>query len=101
MKKKNVEIGKDVVLGRNVKIEDNVKILGECLIGNDVVITSGSRLVDVVVGEGCFIDNSIIEQSNLDKGCKIGPFSHIRPNCMLGEKVKVGAFVELKNMEVK
>ncbi len=44
MKKKNVEIGKDVIIGHNVKIEDNVKIFGECLIGDDVTITSGSRL---------------------------------------------------------
>lgn len=100
MKKKNVEIGKDVVLGRNVKIEDNVKLLGECLIGNDVVITSGSRLTDVVVGDGCRIDSSVIEKSNLDKNCKIGPFSHIRPNCMIGENVKIGAFVEIKNSVV-
>lgn len=97
MKKKNIEIGEQVVLGRNVKIEDNVKILGECLIGNDVLIKSGSRLLDAVVGDGCVIDNSRIEKSNLDKECKIGPFAHIRPNCMLGERVKVGAFVELKN----
>lgn len=97
MKKKNIEIGKNVVLGRNVKIEENVKILGECLLGDNVTVTSGSRLEDVVVGDGTFVNNSIIEKSNIDKNCKIGPFAHIRPNCGLAENVKVGAFVELKN----
>ncbi len=97
MKRKNVEIGKDVILGRNVKIEDNVKILGECLIGDDVTISSGSRLLDVVVGDGCKIESSTIENANLDKNVKVGPLAHIRPSCMIGENVKVGAFVELKN----
>lgn len=97
MKNKNIEIGKDVILGHNVKIEDNVKILGNCLIADHVVITSGSRLTDVVVGEDTKIDNSIIEQANIDKNCKIGPFAHIRPTCCIAENVKIGAFVELKN----
>ena len=100
MKRKNVEIGKDVVLGRNVKVEDNVKILGECRIGDNVTITSGSRLLDVVVGDCCRIDSSSIEKANLDKNCKIGPFAHIRPTCIIAENVKVGAFVELKNVIV-
>lgn len=100
MKKKNVEIGKNVIIGHNVKIEDNVKILGECLIGDDVTITSGSRLSDVVVGQGVYVDNSIIEKSNIDKYCVIGPFSHIHPNCRVLDNVKIGAFVELKNAVV-
>jgi bifunctional UDP-N-acetylglucosamine pyrophosphorylase/glucosamine-1-phosphate N-acetyltransferase len=29
-------------------------------------------------------------------GCNIGPFAHLRPDSVLGERVKVGNFVELK-----
>ena len=97
MKAKIVEIGKDVVLGENVKIEDNVKILGASFIGDGCIIRSGSRLTDVVLGANCEVDNSVIETANIGKNCKIGPFANIRPNCILSDNVKVGAFVELKN----
>lgn len=97
MKAKIVEIGKDVVLGEGVKIENNVKILGKSYIADGCVVKSGSRLTDVVLGEKCEVDNSIIESANVGKSCKIGPFANIRPNCIIADNVKIGAFVELKN----
>lgn len=100
MKMKNVIIDSDVIFGKNVKIESNVKLFGNCKIGNGATIKSGSVLTDVVVGEDCVIDNSIIKETTLGSGCLIGPFTNIRPNCIIGDKVKVGAFVELKNAYV-
>lgn len=100
MRRKNVQIGKDVLLGKNIKIGDNVKILGCCKIGNDVCLMSGVILEDVTVGDGSVIESSKIVMSNVGKNCKIGPFANIRPNCILADNVKVGAFVELKNAYV-
>lgn len=97
MKKNNVIIGKSVLLGKKVKIEENVKLLGDCNIGDGCIIKAGSKLCDVVLGDGTVVDNSIITQTTIGKNCKIGPFSHIRPNCILADNVKIGAFVELKN----
>ena len=96
MKRKNVYIGKDVILGKNVTIEDNVSIDGNSKICDGVTITRGSVLNDAVIGENCFIEQSVISDSTVGKRCKIGPFSHIRPGCALGDDVKVGAFVEIK-----
>ncbi len=100
MKRKNVEIGKDVVLGKKVKIENNVKILGQSFVADGCVIKSGSRLEDVTLGAGCVVDSSVISKANLGEGCNVGPFANIRPNCILADGVKVGAFVELKNAYV-
>ena len=100
MKSKNVFVDKDVIIGRNVKIEDKVKLVGNCKIGDDVVIKSNSCLTDVVVENGCEIDSSVISKANIGKECKIGPFSNIRPNCIISDNVKIGAFVELKNAYV-
>lgn len=97
MKRKNIEIAKSVTLGKKVIIEDNVKILGESFVGDHSVIKSGSVLIDVSIGKNCVIENSKICQSSVGDECKVGPFSHIRPNCTLMSNVKVGAFVELKN----
>ncbi|MBP3431888.1 MAG: hypothetical protein J6K39_03445 [Clostridia bacterium] len=97
MKRKNIEIGKDVLLGKNVKIEDNVQILGQCSIGDDCILRSGTRLEDVVLGAECIVENSRIEKSQFGKSCKIGPYANVRQNCIVADDVKVGAFVELKN----
>lgn len=97
MKKNNVIIEKTVLLGKKVKIEENVQLFGDCSIGDGCVIKSGSKLSDVVLGENCIVDNSVINQTTIGKNCKIGPFSHIRPNCILADDVKIGAFVEIKN----
>ena len=96
MKRKNVYIGKDVILGKNVDIESNVSIDGNTKICDGVKICSGSVLIDAVVGENSIIKHSIISESTIGKRCKIGPFSHIRPGCILGDNVKIGAFVEIK-----
>lgn len=96
MKRKNVYIGKDVILGKNVVLESNVSIDGNSKICDGAKICSGSALLDAVVGENCIIKHSVVSNSTIGKRCKIGPFSHIRPGCVLGDDVKVGAFVEIK-----
>ena len=96
MKRKNVYIGKDVILGKNVVLESNVSIDGNSKICDGAKICSGSVLLDTVVGENCIIKHSVVSNSAIGKRCKIGPFSHIRPGCVLGNDVKVGAFVEIK-----
>lgn len=97
MNKKNIFISKESMLGKNTKIENNVQILGCCKIGENVRILSGSRIEDSIIGNDCIVDSSIIKESNIGSCCKIGPFSHIRPNCILCDNVKVGSFVEIKN----
>lgn len=96
MKRKNVYIGKDVILGKNVVLESNVSIDGNSKICDGAKICSGCVLLDTVVGENCIIKHSVVSNSTIGKRCKIGPFSHIRPGCVLGDDVKVGAFVEIK-----
>lgn len=96
MKRKNVYIGKDVILGKNVVLESNVSIYGNSKICDGAKICSGCVLLDTVVGENSIIKHSVVSNSTIGKRCKIGPFSHIRPGCVLGDDVKVGAFVEIK-----
>ncbi len=39
----------------------------------------------------------IMENTKILQGAEIGPFVRIRPGCVIGEKARVGNFVELKN----
>jgi len=100
MKKSELENQKDLFIAEGVKIDKNVSLLGKCVIGENCVIKNGTVLRDCYIEEGCVIENSTIEESTLGKNCHIGPYSHLRPNCFLGDNVKVGSFVEIKNSRI-
>ena len=39
-------------------------------------------------------------QCVISSGCSVGPFAYIRPNTVLAEGAKAGAFVEIKNSRI-
>jgi bifunctional UDP-N-acetylglucosamine pyrophosphorylase/glucosamine-1-phosphate N-acetyltransferase len=87
----DVTIGADTVIGPGVTLE------GQTSIGERCRISSGSRLTNVMVGHDVTIlDRSIIVDSRVGRGARIGPFSHVRPDSDIGEEAHVGNFTELK-----
>lgn len=100
MKRKNIIIDKTVILGKNVEIQENTELLGNTQIGDNTKVMSGCRLTDCTVGNDCTLDGAIIEKSQIGNNCTIGPFTHIRPNCVLQDNIKVGSFVEIKNSKI-
>lgn len=90
----NVEIGRDTIIYPNVILEKNTKIGQNCIIG------SNSRLVDCNILDEVEIWQSVIFNSTVKSKTKVGPFAYIRPDCVIGENVKVGDFVEVKNSNI-
>ena len=86
-----VSIGNDTVIYPGVVLEGNTEIGAGC------TITSGTRIIDSVVGDGVLIKSSELEQCIVKDHGKIGPFVHIRPDSVIGEGCKLGNFVEVKN----
>jgi len=85
------KIGRDTVLYPDVLLE------GECVIGEDCVVRSGSRLVNMVLGRGVEVkDHCVLQDSRIGDDAQLGPFAHLRPGSILDAKAKVGNFVELK-----
>jgi len=70
---------------------------GETVIGRDCEIGPHSMIRDCVIGDRVTVNQSQLNESTVDAGAKIGPFAYIRPNSHVGEDVKVGDFVEVKN----
>lgn len=93
-------ISSEVVFGEDVIIGPNVSITGQTVIGDDVAIGPNSIIKDSKIGNGTTILSSIILNSELGENCIIGPFAYLRPDNVLGNKVKVGDFVELKKAKV-
>ncbi|MDO4772500.1 MAG: DapH/DapD/GlmU-related protein [Bacillota bacterium] len=95
-------IGSGVVLegrshiSKNVVVEENVTII-DSKIGASSKIGAGTYIINSEIHEGVNVMSSRIADSVVCKGCNIGPFAHLRPNSKLGENVKIGNFVEIKN----
>lgn len=90
----DVEIGKDTIIYPGVILEGKTKI------GQGCTIIGASRIIESNIGDDVEIVSSQIQYSSISDNVKIGPFSHIRPNCNIGPNVKIGDFVELKKTKV-
>lgn len=88
------EIGAGTVIGPCVTIE------GHTVIGENCIIGQNSRIVDSLIGDGVEVQSSVILESRVGSGTKVGPFAYLRPNSDVGEHCKIGDFVEVKNSTV-
>jgi bifunctional UDP-N-acetylglucosamine pyrophosphorylase/glucosamine-1-phosphate N-acetyltransferase len=87
----------DVKIGPDTILEPGVMLLGATEIGRGAVIGTGTRIADSVVGDGTSVlPYCVIAQSKIGRGCRIGPFAHLRPETHLDMDVRVGNFVETK-----
>lgn len=98
--KKSIFIDKSVRFGKNVIIYENNRIEGETFIDDDTVILPNNYIKDVKIGKKCQIESSKIEDSVVEDKSTIGPFSRLRPKSYIGENVKIGNFVEIKNSTI-
>ena len=92
-----IVISPDVTIGRDTTIAPGTQLRGHVTIGEDCVIGPNTVIEDSRIGDGCQIHSSLIEQSEVGNGVRIGPNSHLRPNSHLADGVKIGNFVEIKN----
>ncbi|TSD99776.1 bifunctional UDP-N-acetylglucosamine diphosphorylase/glucosamine-1-phosphate N-acetyltransferase GlmU [Skermania sp. ID1734] len=93
-------IDADVQIARDVTVLPGVQLLGSTTIEEDAVVGPDTTLRDVSVAEGAVVIRSHAEQSSIGPNATIGPFAYLRPNTVVGESGKLGAFVESKNAEI-
>jgi bifunctional UDP-N-acetylglucosamine pyrophosphorylase/glucosamine-1-phosphate N-acetyltransferase len=87
----DVEIGPDTVIHPGVAIEGQSRIGAACEIHSHVRIV-GSEVADKSV----ILNFCLIIGSRIAEGASVGPFAHLRPESVVGERAKIGNFVELK-----
>lgn len=93
-------IGADVVIGSDTIVYPNVVLEGHTVIGSDNVIGTNCRFADSTIGDGNDIQSTVIVESTVGNGCKIGPMAYLRPGTVLADNVKIGDFVEVKKSQV-
>jgi bifunctional UDP-N-acetylglucosamine pyrophosphorylase/glucosamine-1-phosphate N-acetyltransferase len=95
-----VVIEADVEIDADTEIFPGSILRGETKIGSECRIGPNADLRDVIVKANTTIRHSVVEASEIGSGVTVGPFAYIRPKTTLGEKTKVGAFVDLKNAQL-
>ena len=96
-----ITIGHDVIIEEGVRILPNTTISGNTHIKRNSIVGPNTELNDAIIEEECIIKHSLIYDSYIGRKSKIGPFSHIRDKTIVGEKNRIGNFVEIKNSKTQ
>ena len=95
-----------ITIGENVRLEPDVIIEPQTHLRGNTTVATGSR-----IGPGSMIENgkisnnvtvlySVVTDAEVAANTRIGPYSHLRGGVKLGEKCRVGNFVEIKKTTV-
>jgi len=95
----NTYIDQGVAIGADTTIHPGCRIGGGTVIGEGCEIEGGVSISGCRIGDDCHIKAaSVLEDSELGEDVAIGPMAHLRPGTTLGNKVKIGNFVETKKI---
>jgi len=96
----SITIDDTVELQPDVTIEPQTHLRGKTQIGSGSRIGPGSLIENSQLGENVTVLYSVVSDSVVKDGTRIGPYAHLRGHVELGESCRVGNFVELKNTKV-
>lgn len=93
----NTYISKDAIIGKDTIVYPNSLIEEVTVIGENCIIGPNSRIVNSQIGDNVKIEQSTVLESKIKSSTNVGPYAYLRPNSEIGENVKIGDFVEIKN----
>jgi bifunctional UDP-N-acetylglucosamine pyrophosphorylase / glucosamine-1-phosphate N-acetyltransferase len=86
----------DVELAEDVVLEPNVHLRGATKVAAGTTIGPGAVIEDSTIGANARVWLSVVEQSTVEDGVTIGPYSHLRPGSHIGSGSEIGNFAEIK-----
>ncbi|MBE7005365.1 MAG: glucosamine-1-phosphate N-acetyltransferase [Ruminococcaceae bacterium] len=93
----NCYIDPRVTIGSGTVILPGTILRGETKIGARCTIGPNTMLTGCTVGDETEVNASQGTDSRIGSHTNVGPFAYLRPNSTVGDHVKVGDFVEIKN----
>lgn len=96
----NCYVDPTVRVGRGSVLMPGTILRGNTTLGEECVVGPNALLENVTVGEGSVINASQLYDSIVGERVKIGPFAYVRPGSRIGDDVKLGDFVEIKNSKI-
>jgi bifunctional UDP-N-acetylglucosamine pyrophosphorylase/glucosamine-1-phosphate N-acetyltransferase len=89
-----VRLEPDTVLHPGTQLHGATTVAGGAEIGPDTTLT------DCGIGAGAVVVRTHGSDAEIGPGASVGPFAYLRPGARLGERGKIGTFVEVKNSEI-
>lgn len=96
----SITIDDTVELQADVIIEPQTHLRGKTVIQTGSRIGPGSLIENSQLGEKVTVQYSVVTDSIVQAGTKIGPYAHLRGHAQVGTGCRVGNFVELKNTKL-
>ncbi|MCW2544394.1 MAG: glucosamine-phosphate N-acetyltransferase / UDP-N-acetylglucosamine pyrophosphorylase [Frankiales bacterium] len=93
-------IDSDVVIEPDVTIAPNCQLHGTTVVRGGAVIGPDTTLTDCEIGQDATVLKSHATGARIGTAAVVGPFSYLRKGTVLGDRAKVGAFVETKAAEI-
>ncbi len=88
------KIGMDTILMPNTHVRGGSRIGEGCEIGPNSIID------DSIIADDVSVVSSVVENSTLESDVTVGPFSHIRPGCLIEAGAHIGNYCEVKNSRI-
>ena len=83
-------------IAANTVVHPNTHITGTSVVGAGCEIGPDTHIADSVVGEGCVVRGSWLDEVTLEDGVSVGPFARLRPGTHIGSDAHIGSFGEIK-----
>ncbi|RTL63100.1 MAG: bifunctional UDP-N-acetylglucosamine diphosphorylase/glucosamine-1-phosphate N-acetyltransferase GlmU [Pseudonocardiaceae bacterium] len=89
-----VRLEADVTVHPGTQLHGTTSVAGGAQVGPDTTLT------DVEIGAGASVVRTHGSGAVIGAGASVGPFAFLRPGANLGERGKIGTFVEVKNADI-
>ena len=86
-----------VRLQPDVIVEPQTHLRGNTAIGSGCRIGPGSLIENSQIGDSVTVLYSVVSDSTVASGTRIGPYAHLRGHAVVGANCRLGNFVEIKN----
>ncbi len=96
----SITIDETVELQPDVIIEPQTHLRGNTVIQTGSHIGPGSLIENSQLSENVTVQYSVVSDSTVKAGSRIGPYAHLRGHVEVGAGCRVGNFVELKNTQL-
>lgn len=96
----SITIDDSVILEPDAVIEPQTHLRGKTVIRAKSRIGPGSLIENSEIRSGATVLFSVVSNSQVGEGTRVGPYAHLRGQAETGTGCRVGNFVELKNTRI-
>jgi bifunctional UDP-N-acetylglucosamine pyrophosphorylase/glucosamine-1-phosphate N-acetyltransferase len=93
----SITIDETVQIEPDVVIEPQTHLRGQTMIRSGARIGPGSLIENSEIGENVTVLYSVVTDSTVKSGTRIGPYAHLRGHVEVGSGCRIGNFVEIKS----